>query len=403
MKAGLSTSIVLHAALLGFGLFALSAPPPLNVADVEALPVDIVPLSEVTQSLQGDEKAPMAEKAAPTPSERPDVVPDAQKVGDNDIDTDNPPTPDGKPTPVKTAEAAKPAPKPVAKPKPEETPKPKEEPKPVPATEVAPVPAPKAEVKPEPVKEAEPKPEPVKQPEPEPVKPPEPKPEPVKQPEPKPAEQPQEKPAEAEPIKPDAVAEAIAEEQPAAAEDSIKLPTSAPAPQARPQPAPAQTAKSTDRKTSEKPVQEAAAKPQSDETGLEDKINDLLNKQKNKGGGAKRSAAPSALGGKKTTGGKLSNSEEAALKEQLSGCWALPIGMEDGAGLRATIRSKLTPDGKLDGRPVVETSSGNRAFDESAIRAMMKCDRDGLNVPPGKADLWADLVVNFDPSEMLSL
>lgn len=402
MKAGLTTSIVLHAALLTFGLFTLSAPAPLKVADVEALPVDIVPLSEVTQSQQGDEKAPMAEKAAPLPTERPDVVENAQKVGDNDIDTDNPPTPDGKPSPVKTAEAAKPAPKPVAKPKPEETPKPKEEPKPVPATEVAPVPAPKEEVKPEPVKQPEPKPEPVKQPEPEPVKQPEPKPEPLKQPEPKPAEKP-ETVAAIEPAKPDAIADAITEEQPAPAEDSVQLPNSAPAPQARPQPAPAQTAKSTDRKTSEKPVQEAAARPQSDETGLEDKINDVINQQKNKGGGAKRSAAPSALGGKKTTGGKLSNSEEAALKEQLSGCWALPIGMEDGAGLRATIRSKLTPDGKLDGRPVVEKSSGNRAFDESAIRAMMKCDRDGLNVPPGKADLWADLVVNFDPSEMLSL
>ena len=130
MKAGLTTSVILHAAVLGFGLFSLSAPAPLEVADVEALPVDIVPLSEMTQIEEGDKKAPMAEKAAPTPTERPDVVENAEKIGDNDIDTENPPTPVGKPKPVKTAEATAPAPTPVAKPALEDTPKPKEEPKP---------------------------------------------------------------------------------------------------------------------------------------------------------------------------------------------------------------------------------------------------------------------------------
>jgi colicin import membrane protein len=385
MKAGLTTSVVLHAAVLGFGLLSLSAPAPLQVADVEALPVDIVPIEEMTQIQQGDKKAPMAETPAPMPTKRPDIVADARKVGENDIDTDNPPTPADKPRPVKTAEATAPAPKPVEKPKTEDTPKPPEEPKPVPATEVAPVPAPRQEVKPEPVKE------------------PEPKPEPVKQPEPKPAEKPQET-AAAEPVKPDAVAEAIAEEQEKPAEQMAQLPDSAPRPEARPRPAPAETAKAPERKTSEKPVREASSRPQSEDTGsIEQQINDLLNKDKAKGGGAKRSTPTAALGGKKTTGGKLSNSEEAALREQLSSCWALPIGMEDGAGLRATIRSKLTPDGRLDGRPTVESSSGNRAFDESAIRAMLKCDRQGLNLPAGKADIWGDLVVNFDPSEMLSL
>ena len=44
MKAGLTTSVVMHAALLGFGLFSLSAPSAFEVADVEALPVDIVPV-----------------------------------------------------------------------------------------------------------------------------------------------------------------------------------------------------------------------------------------------------------------------------------------------------------------------------------------------------------------------
>jgi colicin import membrane protein len=403
MKAGLTTSIVLHAALLGFGLFALSAPAPLEVSDVEALPVDIVPLSELTQIQQGDKKAPMAEKAAPLPTERPDVVADAQKVGDNDIDTDNPPTPDGKPKPVKIAESVTPAPKPIAKPKPEETPKPKEEPKPVPATEVAPVPAPKEEVKPEPVKEPEPKPEPVKQPEPEPVKQPEPKPEPVKQPEPKPAEQPEEKVVAIEPAKPDAVGEMIAEKQPAPAEDAVKLPNSAPAPQARP--APAQSAKAPDRKSSEKPVEEASSKRQSDDTeSLEDLVGSVLkDKEKVKGGGAKRSPSAAALGGEKATGGsKLSQSEMDALRGQVQRCWNIPAGAMDGEKLRVSVKFKLDRTGALEGSPEIISGGGSsgveRAAAEAARRAVARCSP--YTLPAEKYETWADVVVNFDPSEM---
>ena len=44
MKTGLTTSVVLHAAVLGFGLISLSAPKPFEVLDVESLPVDLVPV-----------------------------------------------------------------------------------------------------------------------------------------------------------------------------------------------------------------------------------------------------------------------------------------------------------------------------------------------------------------------
>jgi colicin import membrane protein len=382
MKAGLTTSVVMHAALLGFGLISLSAPAPMNVADVEALPVDIVPVEELTQIQQGEKKAPVSEKPAPTPTKRPDTLPDAQKVGDNDVDTDNPITPDEKITPVKTAEAKAPSPKPVEKVKPEETPKPKDEPKPVPATEVAPVPAPKAEVKPEPVKQ------------------PDPKPEPVKQPEPKPVEKPTETVADAE-KKPDAVSEAIAEAKDTPAEEATKLPDSAPAPQARPKPAEAQTAKAPERKEAEKPVKEASSKAQSEETGsIEDDIAAVLNKTKAKGGGAKRSTKEAALGGKNNTGAKLSQGEMDALRGQLIQCWNPPVGMEDGGGLRASIRFNVDTSGKMEGQPELVSSSGNTQFDESALRAIRKCDAQGLNLPVEKAEIWSVINVNFDPSEM---
>ncbi len=398
MKAGLTTSVILHAAALAFGLVTLSAPEPLPPAP-ESLPVSIIPVEDIAQHDMGDEKASMKEKSAPKPTKRPDIVADAQKIGENTVDTDAPPTPDPKPRPVEEAAAPKPQPKPAEKPKDEDVPKPVEEPKPVPATEVAPVPKPKEEVKPDPVKEPEPKPEPVKQPEPKPE--PQPKPEPVQ------------KTASIEQPKPDAIAEAIKEqpkedavadaikEQPQQEEKQVELPSAAPAPQSRPKPAEAQTAEAPDHKQADKPVKEASSKPKSDsESFNEDKITALLNKQKSSGGGAKRSTETAALGGKTKTGAKLTNSEMGALSDQLATCWSIPAGMESGSDLRVSVKFHVDSSGKLDGAPKIQSSSGNRPFDESAVRAVQKCDREGLVLPKGKEDIWSEVVVNFDPTEM---
>lgn len=386
MKAGLTTSVILHVAVLAFGLLTLSGPAALEVTDMESLPVDIVPLSEITQIQQGDKKAALSEKPAPKPTKRPDLVADAQKVGENTVDTDKPVTPEAKPKPVEMAAAPAPAPESKEPVKTEDVPKPKETPKPVPATEAAPVPQPKEEVKPEPVKQPEPKPEPVK--------------EPVAKPEPK------EKAAEKQPqpeVKPDAVAEAIAAEQP---KEDVKLPDAAPAPDARPKPQPAQadTAKAPDKKDSEKAVKEASSKPKSEDKQFDaDAISALLNKQKASGGGAKRSTEKASLGGEKSTGGaKLSQNEMDALRQRLSGCWNIPAGVDDAATLRVSVRFQLDRSGMLQGRPEVvaggAASGPGRTAAESAVRAVQKCAP--FNLPADKYDTWAEVVVNFDPSDM---
>ncbi|TIP28641.1 MAG: TonB family protein [Mesorhizobium sp.] len=385
MRTGLTTSVILHAVAIGFGLFTLSAPAALPASDAESLAVEIVPMEAIAQLQKGDKKAAVSEKPAPLPTQRPDIVADAQTVGDASVDTDKPPTPDPKPQPVDKAEAPPPAPTPKEKPKPEDVPKPKEQPKPVPATEVAPVPQPKEEVKPEPVKQAEPKPTPAKEPAPTP---------------------PQDKTAAIDPkpeVKPDAVAEAIAKEPPT---EETQLPDSAPAPQARPKPQPAQaeSAKAPERKDADKPVKEASSRPKSEDKQFNaDEISALLDKRKPSGGGAKRSTQQASLGGDKNQGQKLSRSEMGVLQDQLSNCWTLPVGLEGSENFVAVIRFNLDASGKLDGRPSVETSSGNRPFDESAVRAVQKCDVAGLQVPAGKQDIWADVRVTFDPREMLGL
>jgi colicin import membrane protein len=383
MRTGLTSSVILHTVALAFGLFTLSSPPAMPASDVESVAVDIVPMEAIAQTLQGDKKAVMHDKPAPVPTKRPDIVPNAQKVGENTVDTDKPVTDEAKPKPVEKTSAPPPAPTPTEKPAVEDVPKPQEKPKPTPATEVAPTPTPKEEVKPEPVKQTEPKP-PAKEATPTPDK---------------------TAAIQKEEVKPDAVAEAISQDQPT---DEAKLPNSAPAPEARPkpqpQPAQAESAKAPDRKDAEKPVKEASSKKKSDEKQFNaDEITALLDKQKPSGGGAKRSTQQASLGGEKDQGQKLSKSEQGALEDQLGGCWTLPVGLEGSENFTVVIRFNLNASGKLEGRPTVEKSSGNPQFDASAVRAVQKCDVAGLQVPAGKQDIWSDIRVNFDPRAMLGL
>ena len=350
MKAGLTTSVVLHAAALGFGLFTLSAPAPLDAGAMESFPVDIVPVAEFAESVQGDKQAPVSEKPAPVPTTRPETVPEAQNVGDNTTDLSTPQTDKPAQREVETAAAPPPAPEPTPTPEPE----PRPEPEPAPAEPTPPAP----------------------------------------EPEPAPAA-----PAEPEP--------ATQAPTPAPEAAAPALPDSAPAPQTRPQPtqaAQAQPAKpqapkkpETPRKPAETPKQQASE----DKSFDADEVAALLNKATAQGGGAKRSTETASLGGRETTGVKLSSSEMGALSNQLAGCWSIPAGAEGVDGLRVSVRFRLDPSGKLDGEPVVDSPSGNATFDRSAVRAVQKCNAQGLQVPASKAEVWASgVVVNFDPSEM---
>jgi outer membrane biosynthesis protein TonB len=352
MKAGLTTSVIMHAALIGFGLFTLSAPREFQVADVEAVSVDVVPVESITQTQQGDKKAVMKEKSAPTPTKKPSIVPDATKVGEADVDNDKKPTPEPTPRPVEAKDAPAPSPTPAPKPDTDVAKEPvkEAEKKPVatPATEVAPAPQPKQDVKPDPV------------------------------------------------------AETIVAETPDA--ESVNLPNSAPSPDARPKPPQAETAKTPDRKEAEKPEVKRASRPKSEEKEFNaDEVAALLSKEKPSGGGAKRSSDEASLGGDKTTSGQtLSQSEMDALRGQIERCWNVPAGALDAQNLKVSVQFKLDRSGELEGSPEIISGGGadgiERAAAESARRAVMKCAP--YNLPAEKYEAWADVVVNFDPSDM---
>ncbi|MCF1447663.1 hypothetical protein ACQZ4Q_03600 [Agrobacterium vitis] len=389
MKGSLVTSAILHATLLAMALVTISAPAPMQVADVEALPVDIVPISELTQIQQGDKKAPKREKSAPTPTKKPSTVQNAENMGDNEVDMKTPPTPSKKPSQQETAAA----PEKVDKVLPTQDNETND------VKEIA-----KEETAVAPSKDAVPVPKDVPTPTPEP-KPEPPKPEPPK-PEAKPEPKPEAKPQEV-----------------AKAED-IPLPTSVPLPASKPKPEPpkpaetktpepkpteakpkTEAAKAPDVKKADKNQQAAKAKSSKESDFNADEIAALLNKTDAAGGGAKRSTEQAALGGKKTTGGStLSQSEMDALRGAIQNNWSVLSGMGDAQGMVIRAHFKLDESGNLIGEPEVTATGGSPSAQQvmisSARRAILK-SVPFKNLPVEKYDAWSEVVVNFDPSEFM--
>ncbi|MFN7091086.1 MAG: hypothetical protein ACK4P4_11095 [Allorhizobium sp.] len=344
MKGSLFTSSLLHTLALSAALVSLGSPEKLEFAPMESLPVDIVPIEEFTQIQKGSTDAPMAEKSAPVPTKKPPIAEPAENIGDNEVDLKAPPTPSKRPVEQEVAAA----------PKKVETP--------------APTPDPKANEVKEVVKEDT-------------APPPEPEPQPT---EPQPVEQ------------------AVAEE--------IPLPEQAPIPAARPKP---EIAKPAEKKPAPKPdakkdtkAQETAkSKPQMESDFNADEVAALLNKTDAAGGGAKRSTDQAALGGRTDTGGsKLSQSELDALRGVIQDNWLITPGMADAADVRIRVTFRLDQNGALIGEPEATATGGSPSAQQvlmsGAVRAVRK-SAPFTNLPPDKYDAWSEVVVNFDPSELM--
>ena len=375
MKSGLVTSSVVHAAVLTWGLWAISGPKPLDASYAEALPVEIV-LSDQFEGVKGEKEAPITEKPAPTPTSRPATLPmTAENTGDNEQDLDAPPTPDKTKNVTPQTGAQKAAAQPVPTP--------------------------------------DPAPEPPKVAEAAPPKPPEPKPVPVKEAA-KPVP-PQETVPEIDPL-----AEMIADDktevkpEPAAAPEPVV--ENVPVPQVKPKPpTPVKVAeaKPSETKTeTAKPAKQnkSDSKKKSDadsDSDFEAMAAAVINKQKAAGGGAKRSTEQASLGSERTTGTKLSRSQlgeiQGLLNEQMRRCYSVPAGGAEPDALKVSIKIQFDPSGGLVGPPEVIRGGGGsgaeRIAAEAAVRAIRRCAP--FNLPSEMyAGGWEVTTLNFDPSAM---
>ncbi|MEO0543924.1 MAG: TonB C-terminal domain-containing protein [Pseudomonadota bacterium] len=355
MRVGVLTSTVAHALLLGWGLVTWGAPDAFDVEDVEALPIDLVSIEEFTQIQEGSQEAPKDGPATPDQVLNPEPRPEVENIGTQERDQSTPETEEQLVAEVEEARL----PEPVDTQTPVTTPRPDPEPTP-PQTQEAPA-TPATEVAPEPEQRQD--------------------------------------------VAPDPVEEAIetAEPEPTVAEEPTVLPENLPVPAARPERPPAQTAQTPERENRDAQEERQAQQQPTNEDQPSDDIASLINRDRGSGGGAASSTEQASRGGETTTGGTtLTQSEMDSLRGQIQACWSPPAGVLDAADLRVSVRFALDAAGKLEGRPQVTTSSGNRQADESAVRAVQRCNiqNDGFQLPAEKYAAWRDVVVNFDPSEM---
>ncbi len=372
MKLGTTLSGVAHAVILSWGLLTASAPPPLEVADVESVPIDIVPIEELANAVKGAQEAEITDTPAPTPTKKPETNPDAQNVGDAKQDTkvETEAKPEDIPT-EETAEAVK-APVPQPKPVPEETPVKEVEKPTAKATEVAALPDPATPVEPEP---------------------------PVEKPvvEPKPVEkvEPVEEVVEPEPVvKEDGVEELIKKNR-------IPVPVVA----SRPKPAKPNTAKTDDRKELAELTKSKSGKPDAPKKKAPaKKETKVINKKKASGGGQKKSVKTASLGTKQgKSGGKLSRTELDALRSAVEKCASGLSGQLISESLNIKIVIRLAPDGSIKSIPLIDAQGGTSAeqkrFGPAMLRAVKRCAPYDF-LPKDKYDAWAEIVPTFHPAQM---
>ena len=104
--------------------------------------------------------------------------------------------------------------------------------------------------------------------------------------------------------------------------------------------------------------------------------------------------------------GRLTLSEEDALKAQIFGCWSIPLGLPFNEDLLVRIKLQLKPDGSIIKTEILDHARMNRpgqafykVLAESALRAIKLCQP--LRVPTTGYERWKNMQLNFDAREML--
>lgn len=105
-------------------------------------------------------------------------------------------------------------------------------------------------------------------------------------------------------------------------------------------------------------------------------------------------------------GEQMTMTDMDALTQQLQNCWSIQAGARYAEDLVVKIRLIVSPDMHATSATVVDQwrysqDSYFRAAADSAIRAVNSPQCETLKLPEGKYDQWKDMIVTFDPRDML--
>ena len=120
-------------------------------------------------------------------------------------------------------------------------------------------------------------------------------------------------------------------------------------------------------------------------------------------------SGPASSQPKAPLGSQLTASENDFLvnliKQQLVPCWNVPAGARDAKELNVQVRASVNPDGTVRTASIIDQGRMSdpliRAAAESARRTFFNPQCTPLKLPSDKYEVWKDLVVNFDPRDLL--
>lgn len=369
-RRGLYISGGAHAALLIWmlagGIFS-SEPPDVVIADVTVI-------SE-------------AEFAALTAEPEPVPAPQAPEQPAPPVEDAPEPVPEPAPEPAPAPQPAPPQPAPPEPPAPEPAPEPEVTPPPAPppAPETPPQPeAPPVEAVPvpnAPVASLRPKPRPAPRVAPEPVAPPE--------PDTAVAEEVQQA-ADPDAESPDQVDEA--QEATAPEETATEIVTEAE------EPASAPAAPTRSLRPQVRP-QRVAAAPAAPQDATDNAAPDTSN--------AINAALADLLGGDPApapSGAPLTRGEREGLRLAVQACWVVDVGSQS-ANVTVVVGFALDRDGRVSGDVrLVSASGGDGGAVDVAFRkartAVLRCQREGYDLPEDKYEQWQNVEMTFNPADM---
>ena len=101
----------------------------------------------------------------------------------------------------------------------------------------------------------------------------------------------------------------------------------------------------------------------------------------------------------------LSGVEKEAFRNQVLKCWSVNIGSR-ASKVTITVSMNMQPDGKVVASSMAmvgfeggNASDANVAF-QAARRAVLRCQKDGYDLPKDKYQNWRNMVITFDPNTM---
>lgn len=200
--------------------------------------------------------------------------------------------------------------------------------------------------------------------------------------------------------------ENISQAEPSPAPDPAPAPEPEPTPEPErdpePEPAPAPPQIVTSVVPQTKPSPPSPVQQPRD-ASVTDQVAALLNKVEPTAQAGSSSAEPAALGSRQGAPNiRMSQSELDALRGQVAQCWSPPVGAVGAEDLMVRVRFNLSQSGEVSGGPNVVNSNANPAFRaaaSSAVRAIMRCQP--YSLPIAKYEAWQEVIINFDPREML--